>query len=89
MGVPAALVCLVPPGVTQEFHRRILTLKLPIPGLLNEIALYHGAGDKRVTGQTASDAPNQLGVGVQAAKHPIHPIIVGDLPDISESKYTL
>ena len=74
-----ALRCLAPPRVAQELHWRVLTLKLPVPGLLNEIALYHGAGDKRVTGQTASDAPNQLGVGVQAAKHPIHPIIVGDL----------
>ena len=65
--------------MAQELHRCILTLKLPVPGLLNEIALNHGAGDKRVTEQTASDAPNQLRVGVQAAKHPIHPIIVGDL----------
>ena len=79
MGAPAALVCLVPPGVTQEFHRRVLALKLPVPRFLDEIALNHGAGDKRVTDQTASDAPNQFGIGVQAAKHPIHPIIVGDL----------
>ncbi len=75
----AASLCLAPPRVAQELHRRVLTLKLPVPGLLNEIALNHGAGDKRVTGQTASDAPDQLGVGVQAAKHLIHPIIVGDL----------
>jgi len=79
MGASVALRCLALPRVAQELHRRILTLKLPVPGLLNEIALYHGAGDKRVTGQTASDAPNQFGIGVQAAKHPIHPIIVGDL----------
>jgi hypothetical protein len=65
--------------VAQELHRRVLTLKLPVPGLLNEIALDHGAGDKRVTGHTASDAPDQLGIGIQAAKHPSHPIIVGDL----------
>ena len=75
----AAPSCLAPPRVAQKLHRRVLTPKLPVPGLLNEIALNHGAGDKRVTDQTASDAPNQLGVGVQTAKHPIHSIIVGNL----------
>ncbi len=79
MGASVALRCLAPPRVAQELHRRVLTLKLPVPGLLYEIALYHGAGDKRVTGQTASDSPDQLGIGVQAAKHPCHTIIVSDL----------
>ena len=79
MGASVALRCLALPRVAQELHRRVLTLKLPVPGLLNEIALNHGAGDKRVTDQTASDAPDQFGIGVQTSKHPCHPIIVSDL----------
>lgn len=68
-----------PPRVAQELHWRVISLKLPVPGFLDEIALNHGAGSERVTGQTANDAPHQPRIGVQPAKQPCHTIIIGDL----------
>jgi len=66
------------PGVAQQSHGRIVATKLPVPGLLDVVALRHRGRNSRMSQQRPREPPNQFGVRVQPAQHPGHPIIVGD-----------